>query len=330
MLKFKAFISILFIILSSSLLANDLELIPSYEIGVSGVGDVNTISSGPDNGANGNMRRLFWKSMGHSTTDGAVNNFLSRLPLAEEEGFRGAGNLNIGGHGNEGFLETGSGQDGNQDYKTNIMSTWNSFIWGPQLQRLRGKSYPIMYVYSCHTGAGERGADFLFELAKQTKKPSAARTGFTYSNNKKLWFEKGSSWQVSTPDSRPTPIPAPTPHFTKLTDTVELYIDKKITSVKITDITEVAIESSNAINGVRTQVNIDKSALRDFVAHLFGSKPYALPGEPLAQVTAKISLTIKNGKKEKQLKYSIYNNRLAVSEGMESAHYARAAIADFY
>lgn len=106
-----------------------MKIIPTHEIGISGIGDYNSISNGPDNGANGNLRRIFWKSMGHSTTTEAKNNFLSR-PLTKDAdpNVNNAENLNIGGHGNNGFLETGCGQTGPQDYKTNYLSAWNSYI----------------------------------------------------------------------------------------------------------------------------------------------------------------------------------------------------------
>ena len=104
---------------------------------VSGVGAINTVSSGPDNGANNNLSCGFWKPMRHSTTEQAIQNFLSRMstkiPKASDPDQvilgQGIGHLNIGGHGTDGQISTGCGQNGQIDYRRNIMATWNDTSW---------------------------------------------------------------------------------------------------------------------------------------------------------------------------------------------------------
>lgn len=301
--------------------------LPSHSIDAKGIGDHNSISNGPDDGANGNLRRLFWNSMGHSTTQEAVNNFLSRLPLSvTEEAFKGAGNLNLGGHGNEGFLETGSGQHGQQDYKTNYMTDWNKFIWDPICSALKSKNFPILYIYSCHTGAGERGADFLFELAKTIGKPAAGRTGFLYSNNQKFWFEDRSVWQVATPDTRPTPISAPTPHFAEV-EMENFTIEAEGKEVAISADAVLSVTVSSAI---KRAIPLSKDLIRPLFSVLFGSDAHTLPGAPSAMITSKIeiSFALPSGGQENRT-FVVFNDRLVVDQVGQLAYYVRPGFVSF-
>lgn len=286
-----------------------------YEIGIKGLGDHNTISSGPDNGFNNNVAKWFWKDMRHSTTEQAVNNWLSRIPKnlkpeSEIELF-GAGNLNIGGHGNEGQLETGYGQTGQYNYKTNFLGTWNEIYWRPFIEKLKGKKFPIIYIYSCHSGAGQRGADFLFQLARVTGKPVAGRTGYTYSNSKpRVWFEKGSVWQVALPDRKPAPINAPTPHFTKL-KTLMFSDGNTFSSIDLDSISKVSLSKTNlftniSVNRTNTPNELNKELLKDF----FASEPFTIDGELSAMITGELIVTISTNKGDKNFEFDLYNDRI--------------------
>lgn len=284
-----------------------------YPLNDKGIGDNNTVSAGPDNGANNNMGRAFWQCLRHTTTEQAVNNWLSRIkttinPNNEIELF-GNGNLNIGGHGNEGFLETGYGQNGNPDWNTNFLATWNSFAWRPFIEKLAGKNFPIVYIYSCHSGAGERGADFLFQLAQTIGRPVAGRTGFTYSNNRpQVWFENGSVWQVATPDRRPTPIEAPTPHFTKSTQII-FSNGKSMEQLNENEILEVKIKKFELTEIVRTQqMGFTAEFSKSIVKELFIAEPFKIDGTLLAIKTHTISIKTKS--RDTPYLFDVYNQRL--------------------
>ena len=296
--------------------------IPAHEISISGIGDHNSISTGPDDGANANLRAIFWKSMGHSTFAEAKNNFLSRLFINEPDAnIANAGNLNIGGHGNSGFLETGAGQHGQQDYRTNVLMAWSSYIWGPVLSELQAKNFPILYIYSCHSGAGESGADFLFELAKAIGRPVGGRTGFLYSNNQRLWFENGSVWQVATPDTRPNPIEAPTPHFSELP--VESFLsEEKGSAIGVPDIKTIVITIPGHPQPLKT-TTASQDVHPAIISALFASEPYTVPGAPAAMITATAEITFKhpNGGEEKRI-FNVYNGRLTIDQTSGLAYYA--------
>nr|WP_152029974.1 hypothetical protein [Pseudomonas sp. LPH1] len=196
------------------------------EYEVNGIGEHNSVSDGPDNGANNCMSGRFWSCMRHGSTAQAVSNYLGRLKVTDSsspsfEGyskedaviFKGAGNLNIGGHGNEGLLETGVGQNGPFDIGKYIL-TWNQSVWESEFQKLRPKNFTMMSIYSCHTGAGADGARLLWMMANSLQRAVRGRTGLTYCGSNGITFEKGSVWQVASPGpTMPNPIPAPTPHL---------------------------------------------------------------------------------------------------------------------
>lgn len=290
-----------------------------HELVIKGIGDANTVSSGPDSGANSYMAKAFWNCMRHATTDQAINNWLSRIKsiidIENDIDLYGAGNLNIGGHGNEGLLETGCGQTGISDYKTNFITTWNRHYYESYFAKLQGKNYPIIYIYSCHTGAGEMGAELLYILAQITGKPVAARTGFTYSNsNGKIWFENGSVWQVATPTGRPTPIEAPTPHFQKA-DKLKLFTGKHFEYIEPNVISNIKIEKTlilaRSINiELDQQIMENKQALFDF----FSSDPFRIEGELFAFKTAKITFDVALEERKQKLNFVLYNNRIIADE----------------
>ncbi|MEO0487544.1 MAG: hypothetical protein AAF092_16695 [Pseudomonadota bacterium] len=289
------------------------------DVVVSGVGAANTISSGPDNGANNNLACGFWNSMRNATTEQAVDNFLSRIQAnlassedSDEELLRkGIGQLNIGGHGNEGFFTTGCGQDGQQDYKTNTMSTWNEFWWGTQLDRLRGKNFTILTFWSCHTGAGEEGADFLYAVAKRIGLPARGNTGWLYSNSKcRIWMEKGAQWQVAMPDRRPPAIQSPTPHFAPIEGkTVAFEGDEMISAENSKELILVARDTAS--REFRAEVEIPDEVQAQIISEIANSVELELPGNALGYFSHRLRIVSGDGR---VVEFGIMNKRMLVNK----------------
>ena len=191
------------------------------------------------------------------------------------------------------------------------MTTWNELYWKPFIEKLKDKNFPIIYIYSCHSGAGESGADFLFLLAQTIGKPVAGRTGFTYSSNEpRVWFEKGSVWQVATPDRRPTPINSPTPHFVKLN--VMVFNDgKKFKTIDLSQILEVTI-SKNFINqNINTRrLNIDNELCKDLLKDFFASEPFTIDGQFSAMKTGQLIIKVNFENEEQLFIFDLYNDRI--------------------
>ncbi len=301
-----------------------------------GIGDHNSVSNGPDDGANNGLAACFWNCMRHGTTQEAMNNFLSRLPALYEVSesttgtkVTGAGFLNIGGHGNEGLLETGVGQHGSWD-NTKYLTVWNAYAWRTELQRLAGKNFPQMFIWSCHTGAGERGADLLFEMAVAMQHPVSGRSGFTYTNGKKIWFEPNSVWVTATPTQRPTPVDAPTPHFVG-TEAMVCIVNSKggTQEAGSSTIRSIKVEkSATPFSAKKAAATLSGTDGREFGNLIFSSEPERLPGAPMAFVTAWLVVVFDDAGSLFEAKFSVFNNRLVVQDNADFG-YRLSASAQF-
>ena len=262
-----------------------------------------------------------------------MNNFLSRLPALYEVSeattgtkITGAGFLNIGGHGNEGLLETGVGQHGSWD-NSKYMTVWNAYSWRSQLQRLVGKNFPQMFIWSCHTGAGERGADLLFEMAIAMQRPVSGRSGFTYNNGKKIWFEANSVWVTATPAQRPTPVDPPTPHFVEIAPMISVVSSKGIAQeLPSSAIHSVKIEKQPSPFGVqRVARPLSGAESSQLGSLLFSNEPEQLPGAPMAFITARIAVAFDMAGESLEANFSVFNNRLVVQDGADFGYHLSAS-----
>ncbi|WP_419858597.1 hypothetical protein [Candidatus Palauibacter irciniicola] len=282
---------------------------------ISGVGGVTTVSDGPDNGANNFVACAFWKAMRHSTTKEAIKNLLSKLPntLASRNDSdfeileKGIGQLNICGHGNEGFITTGIGQDGVYNDQA-IMTIWNEGSWGSELDKLNGKKFTILTFWSCNTGAGKGGADFLYAVAKRIGRPVRGNTGLLYSNAEcKVWLEKGAQWQVATPTSRPTPIAAPTMRFTVIDNkTVTFEDDDMIDPEKSTKLTLLRMRVGRHGSD---EIDVPEGVQRKIISDLAGAVELELPGKTLGYRSHTITIAQKDSD---PVELGIINGRLIV------------------
>ncbi|UJW81185.1 hypothetical protein [Hydrogenophaga sp. SL48] len=285
---------------------------------LAGIGAKNTISSGPDDGANNGLAACFWQPLRHGSTSQAVSNSLSAL--IEVAGAASTGELNIGGHGNEGILETGMGQSGPFDVNT-IIQSWNEYAWGPELDKINPSRITLVSIWSCHTGAGQDGADLLYAMARRCGRAVRAGTGFLYNNGQKLWWENGTVWQVATPTHKPDPISAPTPHLLMMGTPLEFEVGGK--DYTVADIEEIAITLTLQKNAVATTTVIDGIAAKSAASSLF--LPPALEMDAMVSgfITGKIHLLFTD---KALLDFDVYNDRLAISPETKTAYYLSGSI----
>lgn len=285
-----------------------------------GIGAKNTISSGPDDGTNNLLASHFSQPKRHATTQEATSNGLSIISLA---GASSTGELNVGGHGNDGLLETGMGQSGPFD-NGRIILNWNEYAWGPELDRIKASSVTQVSIWSCHTGAGQDGADLLFAMAKRCGRAVRAGTGFLYSNSDKTWWENGSVWQVATPTNKPNPISAPSPHL-NLTDPLRFEVNGQEFEAADIDSIEVLLISLGA--SAFAAKSLSDQAAQSAVASLFLPPALDLPAQVSAMKTASITLHFgKNG----DLVFDVYNDRLAVNQESKTAYYLSPIVQRLY
>lgn len=286
----------------------------------SGIGAKNTISNGPDNGANNLLASHFWQPKRHSSTQGAADNGLTLLGAIEG---MSTGELNIGGHGNEGLLETGTGQNGPFDSKKMIL-TWNEYDWGPSLDQIKNSSVTQITIWSCHTGAGQDGADLLFGMAKRCGRAVRAGTGFLYSNDKQTWWEAGSVWQVATPTNRPVPIPAPSPH---LSMQATLLFDVGGKDVPVTDVQTIEISTILGNAKAASPKMLTGASAQNLVASLFLPQALEMSAEVMALLTAQLVLTFTDGS---LANFDVFNDRLAVDRVSQTAYYLTPGLQQIY
>ena len=289
---------------------------------VSGVGAVNTVSSGPDNGANNNLACGLWNSMRHSTTQQAIQNFFSRMsttiPKSSDSDLeilaKGVGQLNICGHGTDGQFSTGCGQNGQIDYQRNIMATWNENSWGFELQKLKGQNFTILTFWSCHTGAGQEGADFLYAVANRIGLPARANTGWLYSNSRcRIWRENGAQWQVATPGSRPPPIDAPSPHAILAHDKAVPFEGTDMINPE--ESTKLSLLRRDMLDRDRhDEIEIPEDVQRQIIDEIARSVQIELPGQTLGYLTHTIQIEQASGER---LEFGIMNRRMIVNRGEE-------------
>lgn len=295
--------------------------IASQAFSSTGIGEKNTVSNGPDDGTNNCQASHWWNVMRHGSTEQMVNNLLTasvildtKVPeLRSDVGTLNTGAANVVGHGNEGLLETGMGQNG--AYDTNkILLPWNEYAWGPQLDRLAPSGVTYISIWSCHTGAGQMGADLLYQLAVRCGRAVRAGTGFLYCSSQSFWWENGSQWQVATPNNKPNPIAAPSPHSIVM-DLAMFSIEGKEVSVE--DV--VSLELTSDWLKTADRKHFEGEEAKAVARHIFRSPPINFKGVGIAgMVTAHFVVRLRGGG---TAEFQVYNDRMAVDRRSGLAYY---------
>jgi len=296
--------------------------IASQAFAAPGVGEKNTVSNGPDNGANNCQASHWWNVMRHGTTQQAVDNLLTAKvavhPPAPDlrlgSGVMSTGAANIIGHANDGLIETGMGQNGPFD-NNKIIMPWNESAWGPQLDRIQPTGITYVSLWGCHPGAGQDGADLLYAMAKRCGRAVRGGTGFLYCNNQSIWWENGSQWQVATPSHKPAPIAAPSPHFTGAAVKIEVEGAEADSSEAVALVIELFTLGMSKSNTTR----FEGRSASDVLTHLVQSPPIdfantAIPGIVTANVTVGFT-------GDRRLTFTIYNDRLAIETKTKTGYY---------
>lgn len=181
---------------------------------------------------------------------------------------------NIVGHGAEGDIDTGQAWH-------QFMSLANVPDWTPDMQALATK-VTHLYLFGCSVGAGQEGAEFLFEVARCVDAPVSAPTGLIYCHaDGHFSLQAGASWQTATPTYEPPPIdPPPLPLGT--------------TAMPGASIASASYVSSK---GVRAA---DRTALK-MAQQVQLNEELKLEGEPGAKQTGELKIRLKDGGEHKLL-----------------------------
>ena len=190
---------------------------------------------------------------------------------------------NFVGHGNDGIIVTGTGQNVSDTKK--YIAWWNRNSWQADIQRLRGRA-AIVRLWACHPGTAQEGLDLLNYVCQDSQAISMGPTGFLYCGGGSFSLEANSTWQVVTPGQPlPAPIPAPTPHFNLIFSVMKLTDGKEYEHIAAEDVTAVEILTGD---GTRTLQKLAPQDSLDFIHIVSFDAPFAVEGVPAAIVTARI------------------------------------------
>jgi hypothetical protein len=183
-----------------------------------------TIDRSPDTvlGQTGylNLVRTFFSGMKtHTDTATLVNNLLADANIANTNGF-----VAIVGHGSSGIIGAGIGRSLQVGPCLNrCISLNNKAQWIQLFEKLKDKGIKSLYLFSCFTGAGNDGAELLYDLANSINATVAAPTGriLIFQQGRFFKLENNAQWQVAQPAPAPKPAtinmpPIIIPPFTRM------------------------------------------------------------------------------------------------------------------
>jgi hypothetical protein len=283
-----------------------------------GIGERNTISSGPDDGTLNKDAAVFWNPLRHGTSTVLANNLVGNTATEKA--------CNVCAHGNVGFFETGAGQK--LPYGPGLyVFTWNQSDWQPQFQRLGARNYLQMTIWACETGQGQDGADLLYAIAQTAGCAVRATNGLVWTNGQSIWLEAGAVWVTATPTQRPSPV-GPPHHLTMALEkdnTLLIRVAGKLMRISPKNVSQIRIERFGIMKRRRAAFLLSGAAAQELAWRLFASKPFKMPGTPSAFITARAEVTLRpsRGKAAQKRSLVIYNDRLVYDTTSQEAYYAR-------
>lgn len=283
-------------------------LLPQVGVSTAGSNCVSIDQTTNDNGFLNCARLGEPGASNHGSTAQAIANLLACLGAP-------TGTANLIGHGDDGIIVTGTGQNANDPDK--YISLGNAIHWRSYVRQLRGHVYSFS-LWACHPGTGDAGADFLYSIAQTVNCQVGGPTGFLYCDNGRLWLEPNSVWQVATPTYRPPAIPAPTPHFMSYLE-MEFAMEGKTNLVKLESVTEVIYTPTFGRSRVAT--TLAGNDARDLLSLVRFDAPFQPGGNPAALVTG--ILTVKFGEQTRE--FDIFNNRLLQDRSNPTLFYQATA-----
>ncbi len=268
-----------------------------------------------DNGALACLRKSWPDHKNHNGTVSAVSNLLQCSPIALNTAM-----LVLVGHGTEGLIVTSGGQSWVEG-----IAVWNeNYDWGPKLVRIKDHQFAVLTLFACETGAGEDGADLLYNMAKVINRPVRARTGLvSCGGGGQIFFEPGSTWQMANPQGpRPTPIPKP-PHKTFSMNKNELVIvdDRHSVSIKKEDIKSVVIVRISLRKRTEQKITLDVQEGFPLLQLIDFKNPVINIGAVPAIKTGTIDIQFMSKGTLSDKKYVLYNDRFVQDENKPNVYY---------
>jgi hypothetical protein len=276
------------------------------------IGGASAISAGPDNGANDKLALRFSNPTRHRNTREALDSLNSSPSTARR--------VNICGHGNLGYVETGKGQLPQFD-AARMFGIWSLSYNAAEIATLSRRDFALFSIYSCDTGAGQSGAEFLFRLANALGRATRARTGLMFIDTHEITYEPGSTWQVAFPGSKPTSIPTPSgDNFRRNGTEIHFPFKRGLAPLIASSIEGIKIHRLSGSSPKETYIDREADVL-ELLETLFYSEPLASSGIVPAFLTAEITLGLVDSKgKTSEVTLDVFNDRI-VRESVSGVFY---------
>jgi hypothetical protein len=274
-----------------------------------------TLESGPDDGFLACAAPVLRPNFVNKDTDEAFRN----LGLKANASSVGV----VTGHGHAGLLCTGGGNQCNT--AGTMMGLFNRPAWEQAAAKLLNQ-FSAVLLLGCSVGAGQEGADFLFEVAKVINMPVAAPTHWVWCEPGKISLDKDAHWQQATPQNKPKVIPRPAakpdPPGKKA---YGLSIEGKpvqvaASAVKVTDFK--AMLFTGGLMVLRPAPAGTASQMLQFIDF---ENPLINPGVPAAMVTATIDLDVRINDRLTRKTFKVYNDELVQDSAQRGVYYNTTA-----
>ena len=282
-----------------------------------------SVSTGPDNGAMEGLRRVYKAQRRHG----------SFVQLGEMFDWHGdpAEFITLCGHGDEGFIDVGDGQNGYS--REGHLDTMNAYFWMPHMERLsrfippREGDYNYLQwsgglmLVSCSVANGMNGALFMKALADSSHRVVFAFTGLvTVRGSGAVWYERGHAWLRHEPLTSAPTVEVRQP-LLALLRSGSLRDEGFPDGMEVADVVAIRLQRP----GPRAAVAVDAQAAPDLYAQLFHSRAFGLDGDVLGRLNYTVTIVYRS---QPPLQVEVLAGRLA-STGLGAAFLCAPDVRDY-
>lgn len=277
--------------------------------------DCRSISLGPDTGFLSCAGAFFFNPLQSNNNDQAFDNLGGCVAR-----FGDKRKLLLIGHGNVGLIATGGGQCPSMSGQT--ITARNRADWIYQLRRTIFTHTTTLALCSCDTGAGDAGADLLYQLATDADCIVWASTYLVWCDGRggPVYLDRAARWQVAYPGLRPDPIPG---HSLVMQDEVShlrMFVDQQPVDIPIEAVQEVTLQSGCGHNRSGPQILTD-GPMRDIIRQIEFRRPMLKDAQPAAIITGSLTVIFDHNGQSIAQNFTIYNDYLLQSESDNGIYY---------
>ncbi len=223
----------------------------------------------------------------------------------------------IVGHGDMGIIATGGGQtpSGSSQY----IAVSNELSWTTALGALKGQITDL-YLYGCQVGAGDDGAQLLFDMAKIVNATVWAPTSLIYCDGQgNFTLDKGGQWQKATAAGKPATIEPP---ILLGADAMPNEARLHLLGNQITlPIEQLAGATYTPMGPNGTQAPADPDTAGALTHEVDWGHPITPGGEPNGLITGRLEVVFGHGKRPLKKSFLVYSHALIGDEDEDGVYY---------